>query len=563
MGVRGLQSYIENHCPEAMVQVNLPTVGHRYYRQYRREAVLVVDGMSCLRKLYHPGIPWIFGGQWKEYIRELQHFLDSFKRARIKLVFFFDGRVEKDKRAVWVQRRLAEREKVAKIFEYVKLEGREPQDDSLCMIPINLSGFTVLALKSLGATVYCTTKEADFEISKYCGDHQCLGILGQDTDYIFYNMGEYFSSQYLDTRSLITVSYSREVLCRKLRIPISQLPLLASLLGNDVISRPDLADFHQYLAKGRVPGFPRLIQIVANYAAYFGDRLLSDKDFRDLDSDVFRDSSKFGLLRKSVRSYYLEEETCHSVGWSTPQTINQSVLELAEQLHLNAENVPSVLNIMVTAEVDSGVSFEDESSPSLPSSAVLLRPIKQRQYGLTYGVGRRDRNGFGELSSEKGGTSAPGVRGQRGYATNDIRGELIPGKNAVREWRFHKGHTPHEPEIVPALPLDRLQGGTPPLEYLWFDQSPQADDDRLLTYLACMDCTISMASIHQIPPELLLPCSVLHYLVKHVDAAAFRDVLVNAFVAVNVCVSLYDADRLYHLPDPLLSKDRVTDMKLR
>lgn len=64
--------------------------------------MLVVDGMACLNHWYSCE-DWLCGGQWKEYVDILKHWVEAFTSAGIRLVFFFDGVVNEQKRQVWVR----------------------------------------------------------------------------------------------------------------------------------------------------------------------------------------------------------------------------------------------------------------------------------------------------------------------------------------------------------------------------------------------------------------------------------------------------------------------------
>ena len=64
---------------------------------------LVVDGMACLRSWYSCE-DWVCGGQWKEYISKLACWVKAFTSTGIRLVFFFDGVVDEQKRPEWVRK---------------------------------------------------------------------------------------------------------------------------------------------------------------------------------------------------------------------------------------------------------------------------------------------------------------------------------------------------------------------------------------------------------------------------------------------------------------------------
>lgn len=44
-----------------------------------------------------------------------------------------------------------------------------------------------LVLRSLGQEVFCSVQEADYEIASYARQHGCMGILGQDSDFMIYD----------------------------------------------------------------------------------------------------------------------------------------------------------------------------------------------------------------------------------------------------------------------------------------------------------------------------------------------------------------------------------------
>ena len=45
----------------------------------------------------------------------------------------------------------------------------------------------IVVCRSLGQEVYCSVQEADYEIASYARQHGCMGILGQDSDFIIYD----------------------------------------------------------------------------------------------------------------------------------------------------------------------------------------------------------------------------------------------------------------------------------------------------------------------------------------------------------------------------------------
>ena len=234
MGVRGLHGFVASSCPHVCTVVNFKELAERHRSQHPGGTpTIVVDAMCCLRYWYTPE-SWVCGGQWREYYSSLREFVRTFTAVGIKLIFFFDGMVEQSKRGEWVTRRLKNNREIAKIFHYIK-SRREQPGRNMFFTPSGLAIFTRFALKALGQETLCSLQEADYEVASYGFQNNCLGILGEDTDYLIYDTCPYFSISELSLDSLDTVMLCREKLCQSLGLHLADLPLLACLLGNDVI----------------------------------------------------------------------------------------------------------------------------------------------------------------------------------------------------------------------------------------------------------------------------------------------------------------------------------------
>jgi hypothetical protein len=106
MGVRGLESYVENLC-DVFYSVDILKMATEDAVQKNRRPILVIDLMSCSRKFYVEiaGLDVVCGGQHAEYLDFLRSFVDRFRSAGIDLVFVNDGPSMTAKRDTWVRRR--------------------------------------------------------------------------------------------------------------------------------------------------------------------------------------------------------------------------------------------------------------------------------------------------------------------------------------------------------------------------------------------------------------------------------------------------------------------------
>ncbi|KAJ9580161.1 hypothetical protein L9F63_004178, partial [Diploptera punctata] len=392
MGVKGLQTYIENFCPDACYQVSIRDLIYTYRRETEREPVIVVDGSSCLRYLYQGVSDWVLGGQLKEYIEMLKKFVNAFQSAGARLVIYFDGATVERKRPIWIQRRLRNLQDVYKIFDCLNKWKRVSYiDQTLMQLPAGLGGITRFLFKELpGCEVRTSIRECDEEIAEYARNKQCFAILGQDTDYIIYEGGQYYLSiKDLNLEKMTTINYNRWALARHVHIYPAQLPLLATLVGNDIVSPDDLKEFHidvchrpggkRYNYSSRI----RFDILISNVAGYIRTLPCGDNLFRVLPGiahRVFRDERKAGLLETSIRSYSSDPPREHPV--ETPSDNWNKLMSMAKKKLIHCEIPPQLWAIMNCQLYESSTALEDFREHDLPPSAIAFRPLRQRIYGL-------------------------------------------------------------------------------------------------------------------------------------------------------------------------------------
>ncbi|XP_013393656.1 uncharacterized protein LOC106161297 [Lingula anatina] len=308
MGIKGLQQYIEAYCPQACRRVHLKELARGYFQKCGQTPTLVVDGLSCLRKLYAAGLDWVHGGQWFQYYLEVKKFVKAFQDAGIQLVFIFDGSVGLTKRSVWIQRRKQDRKNVKRVFDIIKNTGRQPGYQQF-IIPVSLGIYTQFILKELGVTVISSTGEADQEIFQYCQQHNCFGILSQDSDFIVYNtLSDFFSVADLNLKKMTTTKYDRMLLCEHLKLDLNQLPILGTLMGNDVIPHSKLLSFHCSILglTKRDRTSVTLDKIVPKLASYISEKCRSTRYFsavKEVSKNVMKSGQDQTLFIQSIMNY--------------------------------------------------------------------------------------------------------------------------------------------------------------------------------------------------------------------------------------------------------------------
>lgn len=157
---------------------------------------------------------------------------------------------------------------------------------------------------------YTSIREADEEIAEYASAHNCFAILGQDTDYVILEGPHYYLSiAHLDLDMLTTRNYNRNILARNLNLITTQLPLFATLCGNDIISYEDLEIFHRRLppgSRGRPP-FHVLFPRVAKYVNRFPKDQNVVRYLQQISMEVFSNRKWEDKIKTSLFSYWMSE----------------------------------------------------------------------------------------------------------------------------------------------------------------------------------------------------------------------------------------------------------------
>uniref|UniRef100_A0A665UD38 Asteroid domain-containing protein n=1 Tax=Echeneis naucrates TaxID=173247 RepID=A0A665UD38_ECHNA len=507
MGVKGVQYFMDSCCPEVCVNVNLRDMATQLVARGTANSpdpTLVVDGMACIRHWYSCR-DWVCGGQWKEYVDILKSWCETFTSTGIRLVFFFDGVVEEQKRQEWVKRRRRVNGEISKIFCHIKAHGEQPGRELFCL-PSGLATFTCFALRSLGQEVFCSVQEADYEIASYARQHGCMGILGQDSDFIIYDSSPYLSVAKLQINSLTTVLYDQQKFCQATGLSVFQLPLLACVLGNDVVSEEKMQHIRNnamatYREKNPVShtGAPRgqMILAVAQLVSSLWAKQAEDtgKILQHLNlSPPHRE-----LLKKGICSYLLPgQESCpqdeisaHPSNCAFEEYVSPEILKSCREKHVAAEGF-MVYSVVYEGVIECSNTLEDEEDTELLPQAFVYKPCRQRIYGL--------------LLRHDGSTADP---------------------PAVKEWFVYPGNPLKEPDMVHPVPFSlscAIPGDSPSLDLLWFGTGPEVPALRLMSFLSIFDCS-ELTELHGvIEGSLLAALCLITYIVMQLPFISSRAV---------------------------------------
>ena len=297
MGINFMQAFIENEVPSACKPANLAVEANS-----REEKFLVIDLYNVVDTFSEdPSIAFDFF-QWK---LNFQAFLFKLKEFDIRPIFVEDGphsSVSPNNLKSWTQRGYQKYKKVIKAFADLE-RGTLPEK-----LPKLRPGEVSELLKfELGYQDWVFEPQLDQEGDRLCValaiKYKAFGILSQDSDFLAFQYPldiKLFSSQHLNVKTLDTKFYDREALVNYLGVEIGQMPLLATLKGNDFVAWNSLVQFHRSLIKPfskRVDCF-KAIKSIAGFI-----RENPNLDCSELVKIAFNDPSNAALLEQSIKNH--------------------------------------------------------------------------------------------------------------------------------------------------------------------------------------------------------------------------------------------------------------------
>ncbi|XP_030064365.1 constitutive coactivator of PPAR-gamma-like protein 1 [Microcaecilia unicolor] len=254
MGVHGFQDYIEKHCPNAVVPVELQKlargslVGGGRQRPPQTPLRLLIDADNCLHRLYGGFYTdWVSGGQWNHMLGFLAALAKACHNGNIELFVFFNGALEKARLHEWVKRQGNERQTAQQIVSHVQNKGTPPPKVWF-LPPVCMAHCIRLALIRFHIKVAQSIQDHHQEVIAFCRENSFHGLVAYDSDYALCNIPYYFSAHALklsrNGKSLTTSQYLMHEVAKQLDLNPNRFPIFAALLGNHILPDEDLAAFH-------------------------------------------------------------------------------------------------------------------------------------------------------------------------------------------------------------------------------------------------------------------------------------------------------------------------------
>ncbi|XP_057297054.1 constitutive coactivator of PPAR-gamma-like protein 1 [Hydractinia symbiolongicarpus] len=253
MGIQSLQDYVDSCGRHASQLSKVLETSKR-----KTSNLLLIHADSCFRQFYHENIDWVCGGQWSELFQCVEKFVRAFRQSDIELVVFFDGCLTEYTLYQWSMKHRFTREVVKETLSHIIHNQNIPfrTKTKNFVTPGSFKSALRLAFRACEVIVCCSIKDVYKESILYAKDQNCLGILGNDANYFFYNAPCYISlgsTRWMKKFLSACKVYSIESLLKELLLTKEDLPYFSALLGNFVISDSLLSSFYWSLIEDDNP----------------------------------------------------------------------------------------------------------------------------------------------------------------------------------------------------------------------------------------------------------------------------------------------------------------------
>lgn len=226
-----------------------------HFRKYPDKKPLIVFDHGGL--VYHSWLPkdeTLCGFRSKAYRKRAEEFFEKLVATGAELVFFMDGAVQIEKYETWFTRK---NDIYADQLEIIdEINQLTPLTEIICQNYSKVRRFGLISdllaseESKFGSIITTMEVECDLAIAAYATENEALAVFADDSDFlIFPGNWRFFSYRHLNCAHMTTQEYNRVNLRKHLQLTDEQMPLLATLNGNDFMHFDDVKQFHYSLTR--------------------------------------------------------------------------------------------------------------------------------------------------------------------------------------------------------------------------------------------------------------------------------------------------------------------------
>ncbi|XP_055310149.1 uncharacterized protein LOC129573544 [Sitodiplosis mosellana] len=304
MGVRGLKTVLEKE--KKMRYINIANEVKKWKKSHPGKKPIIVIDFLCLANSYGDNIKdALCGGRHQIALSDWTKMLDALKATESTLVFFSDLNIQEGKVDEWLSRRDREFVEYTKFYNSIDSTAVSQMKKGRRAISSTFYQMAVIA-QDYGQFNYSIRRECDLEIARFATNNNAMAIISNDNDFLIFNGNwRLWSSEGMRNKSqrLKTIEFDRKSIPKLYSLAKHQLPLFATLLGNDFINFIQLAKFHK-----RMGAMEHRVKNVATYVRKVGRANLTNADIKQIAKHVFGENNEKldhfeRLIRESIDSY--------------------------------------------------------------------------------------------------------------------------------------------------------------------------------------------------------------------------------------------------------------------
>ena len=271
MGIQSLQELVES-----LDNCTLSLSSFLETTKKRSSNLLLLNADNYLRYFYHENVDWLCGGQWSELFQSVERFVRAFRQLDIELVVFFDGSLNQRSLKCWASKqeivRETSRDSIAHVTHTNNIPLRSKTKDFIP--PGGLRIALRLAFRACNVLVCSSLEDTVKETVLYCKDQKCIGVLGNNAQYLIYKMPNYIT---VNTRWVKRLLINCKVfninnMLTDFELEQNDLLYLATLVGSNELPDNTLSALYwsmieddSPLKKVQVSLYFTIIQIYSNY----------------------------------------------------------------------------------------------------------------------------------------------------------------------------------------------------------------------------------------------------------------------------------------------------------
>ncbi|XP_004464801.2 single-strand DNA endonuclease ASTE1 isoform X2 [Dasypus novemcinctus] len=380
MGIRGLMSFVEDHCNEFFTDLKL------------RDTKMIIDGYALFHRLYfNSNLELRYGGDYDSFTDIVQKFFESLFACNIRPYVVLDGGCDiSDKKLTTLKERAREK---------IQMAHSLSAGGAGYVCPLLLREVFIQVLIRLQVCFVQCFSEADRDIMTLANHWNCP-VLSSDSDFCIFDLKAGFCplngfqwrnvSAAKDPRDCCIPArcFSLDAFCRHFgNMSKALLPLFAVLCGNDHVNLPLVETF---LSKARLPlggasakgrRHHRVLGLL-NWLSQFADPSEALDNVLNHLPKKDRDSVK-ELLRCSMEEYQRSpaklQDFFQSGTYVCPDALNLGLPEWVLGALATGQLPPFVSDALVLRRTILHTQVENMQQPNAHR---IARPIRQTIYGL-------------------------------------------------------------------------------------------------------------------------------------------------------------------------------------